>query len=220
MDVVFYVALIAGVSVWFAFQAKSRNAAKFKRPRGGPASTVGIAGRVISDPPPATAYVPPSPDEIARHIQDREERFVTSILDKYPGRVERHFFFRLAGTSHRNPDRTSRTAAIARCERGEELWLEHQPDNEYDPNAVAVYSLSVDRQIGYLPARLAGETVRASRKGYSHAVYFAEENLHPETDRVVGATCIYVRLTPLPTDQKRNEENRSNTVEQSPAETA
>jgi hypothetical protein len=73
-----------------------------------------------------------------------------------------------------------------------------------------VYSLSVDRQIGFLPARLAGETVRAAQKGYSHALYFARENLHPENDRVVGATCVYLRLMPLSSESMRGEEMSTN----------
>jgi hypothetical protein len=224
MDIAFYLAVAAGLIVWLLWQRGCRNGARSSPLAAESYSQLGELRKTATSgvtPPPlvpsphstsVTTYVPPTTEEIMRRMQEREERFLNGILDKYPGRVERHFYFNLAGTSHRNLDRTSRTAAIARCERGEELWLEHEPDNQYDPNAMAVYALSIDRQLGYLPARLAGETVRATRRGFSHAVYFSDENLHPETDRVVGATCLYLRLVPLPTTR--------NTTEQLPAQSA
>jgi hypothetical protein len=191
MDIVFFLLVSAGIVLWLLLRNRSRTAAP-SSPRASPPPRPLVASH-------STIYVPPTADEIMKGVEERERQFLNSILDKYSGQVERHFYVSLAGVSHRNLDRTSRTAAIAKCERGEELWLEHESKNKYDPNAMAVHSLSVDRQLGYLPARLAGETVRASQRGYSHALYFSHENLHPETDKVVGATCLYLRLTPPPT---------------------
>jgi HIRAN domain-containing protein len=202
MDIVFYLVVAAVVVIWLLFQIGSKKVA----PASAPVPTK-----------PSTIYVPPTADEIMAQLQEHEARFLKDILDKYPARVERHFYVNLAGTSHRNPDRTSRTAAIAKCDRGEELWLEHQAENKYDSNAIAVYSLDVDRQLGYLPARLAGETVRASQRGYSHALYFAHKNLEPETDRVVGATCLYLRLIPPPTGDLIVDEKKDSTRDQPPA---
>jgi HIRAN domain len=131
----------------------------------------------------------------AEQVVQREEQFIAGILARQTLPIERWFHTTIAGTKHRNPDGTSRTAGIKLLERDEELSMEHELDNEYDKYAVAVHSTY--GQIGYLPSRLAGETVRAeSRAGHVHALYFSHENLHPESGRVVGATCIYIRLTP------------------------
>lgn len=74
------------------------------------------------------------------------------------------FYGRLAGVGHPNADGSSRQAALEELEPLDELVLDPEPDNPFDKNAVRVLTPS-GKQIGYLEARLAVETVRRSRKG-------------------------------------------------------
>lgn len=46
----------------------------------------------------------------------------------------------IVGESHKNPDGSSRQAEIKRCREGEAVQLIAEPDNPYDPLAVAVLS--------------------------------------------------------------------------------
>lgn len=95
--------------------------------------------------------------------------FTRSAFDDFLDRqVEvtngKSFYARLAGVTHADRGGTPRQGAIADLRSCDELQLVPEPDNPYDPNAVMV--LAPDgRQVGYLEARLAGETVRRLRKG-------------------------------------------------------
>ena len=72
------------------------------------------------------------------------------------------FYARLAGTTQIDQG-TPRQWAIADLRPQDELQLMPEPDNPADPNAIRV--LAPDgRHVGYLEARLAGETVRRTRK--------------------------------------------------------
>ena len=74
------------------------------------------------------------------------------------------FYARLAGVSHENADGTSRQVHLTGLRPCDELMLCHEPDNEFDSNAVRV-STKAGAQVGYLESRLAGETVRRWSKG-------------------------------------------------------
>lgn len=74
------------------------------------------------------------------------------------------FYGRLAGAGHANADGSSRQAEIETLNVRDELLLEPEPDNAFDPDAVKVLT-PAGEQIGYLEARLAGETVRRRRRG-------------------------------------------------------
>ncbi len=78
---------------------------------------------------------------------------------------------KLVGVTHRNNDRTSRQNTIKRLESLDSLDLVPEPTNPYDPNASRViggYFAKdyewIDRQIGYLDSRLAGQTTRAMKR--------------------------------------------------------
>lgn len=49
-----------------------------------------------------------------------------------------------------------RQEIVARMQIGDHVWLEREPDNPFDPNAVSV-NCSNGEQIGYLSARLAAK---------------------------------------------------------------
>jgi hypothetical protein len=61
----------------------------------------------------------------------------------------RTYTLAVVGVSHKNEDGTDRQAIIKRCRAGDPLELRREPENRYDPNAIAVL-LEDGRQIGYL----------------------------------------------------------------------
>ncbi len=66
------------------------------------------------------------------------------------------FHSKVAGVTYDNPDGTGRQDLIRQCRAGDRLRSRREPDNRYDPNAVAVCTESGVR-IGYLSSRLAAE---------------------------------------------------------------
>lgn len=121
------------------------------------------------------------------------ELFEALVIQLQKRSVERTFYTTVAGTSHKNDDGTSRIAAIRKCERGEVLQMLMQPNNPYDPNAIAVFF--EQQQLGYLNARLAGQISRDwKRNGSRHQLYFFQATRHPETNKVVGATMLVLRF--------------------------
>ena len=70
----------------------------------------------------------------------------------------------VVGVTYDNDDGSSRQKIISRCTEGEDLLLEHQPDNPHDPNAVAVVKKRTGEQIGFLEARLAKDIIRLVEK--------------------------------------------------------
>lgn len=84
----------------------------------------------------------------------------------------RHFFAHVAGESHRNADGSDRQAIIPRCQVGELLVLEHEPDNPHDINAIRVLR-QTGEQIGYLQREFAGEVVSRSAKGWVYHALIA-----------------------------------------------
>ena len=71
---------------------------------------------------------------------------------------------KVAGVSRDNPNGSSRQAIARALQPQDELQLVPEPDNPYDPNAIAVYTAD-NEQVGYLEARLAGELTRRRQKG-------------------------------------------------------
>jgi hypothetical protein len=71
----------------------------------------------------------------------------------------RHFFAQVAGESHRNDeDGSDRQTIIASCRVGEPLFLDAEPDNPEDENAVRVLRRD-GKQIGYLERAMAARLV-------------------------------------------------------------
>jgi hypothetical protein len=61
-------------------------------------------------------------------------------------------------------DRGRRQSAIRRCQRGDRLLLDREPDNRQDPNAVAVVSQMAER-LGFIPAHVAEDLARRMDAG-------------------------------------------------------
>ena len=107
-------------------------------------------------------------------------------LQRLEFKVKHIFYTTIAGTSHKNGDRTSRVSGIRKCKEGDILGLVHENENAFDQNAIAV--MSDERQLGYIPSPLAKEMVRnAERNDSSFIAVFRRPTLHPETSKVVGA---------------------------------
>jgi hypothetical protein len=134
-------------------------------------------------------------EEIVRRENAHEESCVKEFESLLAREIDKSFYTKVAGSTHRNKDGTSRKPIIAKCHVGEILELIHEPDNPVDPNAIRVCRKD-GSQLGYLEDRLAGEIVRDVRQhGPRWAIMFAHHNRHPETDKVVGATLYIVRMT-------------------------
>jgi hypothetical protein len=75
--------------------------------------------------------------------------------------------FHVVGVSHANRDGSSRQNMLSMLGHGDTLWMEREPSNPHDPNALRV--MSQYGQIGYAPRQLA-----ATLKG------FPESSMHVE----------------------------------------
>jgi hypothetical protein len=71
---------------------------------------------------------------------------------------------KVAGISHRNADQTSRQQIASTLGPYDELQLAPEPENPFDPKAVALLTPGGE-QVGYLDARLAAEVTRQAIKG-------------------------------------------------------
>ncbi len=89
--------------------------------------------------------------------------------------MPKEFHTKLAGVSKLNSDGTSRQEYIQMLDPEEGLELVRQPENSYDPNAVAVFD-STGNQIGYLSSQVAAE-------------------IAPEIDRGMFVECYVVEIT-------------------------
>jgi hypothetical protein len=125
---------------------------------------------------------------------DEDRAFENVILNAQTLPIEKFFYTKLVGTSHDNDDGSSRVKAISDCHVGANLGMRLEPENKFDPNAIAI--MFDNRQLGYLDARLAGETTRdIKRNGFRYGVYLRRPTLHPTTNRIVGAVLLMIRFT-------------------------
>jgi hypothetical protein len=60
------------------------------------------------------------------------------------------FHTKIAGVTHRNEDHSRRQEIIRKCNVGERLKLERDPDNQFDCGAIKVLRLNGE-QLGYIP---------------------------------------------------------------------
>ena len=110
--------------------------------------------------------------------------------------LEGAFYAKIAGASHPNRDGTSRTKIIGKCDVGDPLEFRPEPENEFDPDAIAVTRLGTDEQLGYLDARLASEVARDFRRyGPCRVGLFRHPDYHPGTGAIVGAVIYVLKLS-------------------------
>ena len=77
-------------------------------------------------------------------------------------------FTKVVGVTHKNGDGTSRQKILKKMRRegreGETVYLEHEPDNPFDENAVKVLNTDSE-QLGYLSSELAEDIVERVANG-------------------------------------------------------
>ena len=87
---------------------------------------------------------------------------------------------RVAGIEYPNADGTDRQQIILRCQRLEQLLLEHESGNPYDKNAIKICRRTGE-QIGYVPRKLASKIMSRVKQGYEHAAIFLEPGNDPHS---------------------------------------
>jgi len=107
--------------------------------------------------------------------------------------LERGFYVPLAGVSRRNSDGLARTRVVKSCGVGQFLHPRLEPDNRFDPFAVAI-TQSDGIELGYLPARVAREATDAVRGGVKLGAIFRCRAYHPITEKTVGAIILLLFL--------------------------
>jgi hypothetical protein len=129
-----------------------------------------------------------------REVSDAQFEKAVQDLVQQTG-CDKHFYTKVAGASHLNLDRTSRTRIIGKCEVFETLEFRPEPNNEFDSNAIAIVRRKTDEQLGYLEADLATEVAKDFIEyGPCWIAVFCHPNYHPETDAIVGAVIYMLRL--------------------------
>jgi hypothetical protein len=109
--------------------------------------------------------------------------------------LDKAFYTKVAGVAYPNKDGSKRARIIADCDVGTALELRPEPENKYDPNAVAIVRLGLGEQLGYLESGLASEVARDFREfGPCWLALFRHPNHHPETGAIVGAVIYMMRL--------------------------
>lgn len=68
---------------------------------------------------------------------------------------KKRFYSKVSGVSHSNDDGSDRQWIIKKyCKPGMPLILQYEPENKFDPNAIAIYIEAAGKkaQIGYVPS--------------------------------------------------------------------
>lgn len=86
---------------------------------------------------------------------EERDRRIEEAISRYPA-FDEHFYSKVRGVTHENPDGSSRQEIIKRCRIGELLELVPEPDNPVDKNALALRR-NTREQVGYVSAEIAKE---------------------------------------------------------------
>lgn len=122
--------------------------------------------------------------------------------------------FHVAGVSHTNRDGSSRQNMLYMLGHGDTLWMEREPSNPHDPNALRV--MSQYGQIGYAPRQLA-----VTLKGFPETAMHVE--LHSKGRAGNGLWGCQVRLSldaPTPRDAPTETDEKTRTTPHSQAESS
>lgn len=77
-----------------------------------------------------------------------------------------NFYSKLAGVSKKNKDGRRRQEVIEEdLYEGLDLYLEREPENPYDPNAIAVFASEYGDQVGYLKSEVSEELAPLMDRG-------------------------------------------------------
>ena len=165
--IAFFVIVAIGLGVWFNSRQEKRYLAEHKE------------------------YSAPKAPNPSLPVNDFDSR-MDSIAAQLGGDW---FHARVSGVSYINDDGSSRQDIIAdKLEIWQQLALVHEPDNPYDKNAVQVLIEEGDLQIGYLPARVAAETVSAMSGGTLYSAFV--RSIKPTEAGFYGVVIAIVRWEP------------------------
>lgn len=114
-----------------------------------------------------------------------------------------HWYTKVAGVTHPNDDGSDRQTILRRCRPGEQVDLEHEEDNPYDPNAVRVLRENGE-QLGYLNAGMARNVVADAMAGFMWAVYVTDLTGGTRGKPTRGANLLVVRAAPGVTPKEVN----------------
>lgn len=95
---------------------------------------------------------------------EEDARFENELSRRVPD-MERHFYTKVVGITFENQQGVTGEMLIGYCKQFDFLQLVPEPNNRFDPNAVAV-CLDDGSCIGHLDARTAGEISRSIKRGY------------------------------------------------------
>ncbi len=80
--------------------------------------------------------------------------------------MSKSFYSKLAGVSRKNEDGRGRQEVIEEdLYEGLDLYLQREPENLHDPNAIAVYASTYGDQVGYLNGNVAAELAPLMDRG-------------------------------------------------------
>lgn len=105
---------------------------------------------------------PAQPTENPYAAEDK--RFDDAILKAVGSKIDKHFYTKLVGITHENEDGTLRENLIPTCKPFDPLEVVWEPNNPYDPNAIAIHKAN-GRMLGYLNSRTAEEVARSMKRG-------------------------------------------------------
>lgn len=94
----------------------------------------------------------------AKRGTPEDQAFEKVFLENY-GKIDKHFFAKVAGVTYRNVDGVSREDLIARCATCDPIKLLREPDNSFDSDAVQVLNQSC-QMLGYLHKETAEQIAR------------------------------------------------------------
>ncbi|MFL5330033.1 MAG: HIRAN domain-containing protein [Gemmataceae bacterium] len=77
----------------------------------------------------------------------------------------RHCFAKVAGVTYLNKDGSNRQKILSRCKNGEQLVLQHEPNNKYSEFAIRVIRANGE-QLGHAPEYLAERICEETGNGY------------------------------------------------------
>lgn len=96
---------------------------------------------------------------------------------------------KVVGVTKRNEDGTNRQEILEMCSDGDELNLERDPYNEYDENAIEVWT-DFGEQIGFLKKELASELARLMDDNYLISCVISEITGNPDIGQSYGCNII------------------------------
>jgi hypothetical protein len=122
-----------------------------------------------------------------------EQQFEAIVLQTFGEAVDDYFYSKIVGGEYQNADGIYRSRLLSECEPFDLLDLVPEPDNAFDAHAVKVIRRGTEGLLGYLPSRTAADLMRRIEPGIMWIAVFKEHNVHPRTNRILGANVMVLR---------------------------